>query len=1032
MPSQTATDIIDGLKDFAHTLGETVLPKPAGSIIDTANVIIDVFQGSDGTWQGVVSTVAGDIVGAATATGLEAVTVAAATIAYGFTGPVGSFAIFYNGSVASIEIARGVQTAVHDAALDGLNSYFPGELSNYADWMLDYFDNLFGPDGSRPVSNGIANFANKYLNSPIVFDLDNNGIQYLPLNAASKVFFDMDNDRFAEKTEWIGPNDGFLVHDVNANGIIDDQSEMFGDNGNTTAYAKLAALNTNNTGASANAITSADSAWGSLRVWQDLNGDGKTDAGELKTLSSLGITSISLQTGADTVSGGHAVAGVSTFVKNGVTQNAADALFEVDQLNSWYQGTKAEIDLNSLFLPLSRGYGDVKSLHFALSEKPALMQDMQDLTNLPLTQMDQWYHKLEAALAEWAGTTGTPVGNGAVNGLHLATAQAFAGEPTTRAGSVSAVEAGWGNLMSEMSIRFLTQGPLAEIFGNPYYDFKTDKMVFSIPYTEMLANAVAAQPADALDKTFFWSEVKRVVTTYAFDLGLNPTSSSNRVNEAAGYPVVVEDLSAFRIDGTIGNDTIAGIPGHAEVIMGGAGNDLLQGGDVSDVYRYFLGDGNDTIDEATSTFFTNKNDVIQFGLGIASGNLTVTAHGNDIDLAINGLSHITLLNQMVLPRIETITFADGTSWTAQDIQNHITVGFGETTGNDFITGTANGDAIDALAGDDTVSGLGGDDSLTGNDGNDSLLGGDGQDTLTGGLGNDRLFGEAGNDSIVGGDGVDYLNGGVGNDTITGDAGNDQLNGGDDQDMLLGGAGIDKLYGDNGNDTLTGGAGLDSLTGGAGADTFVFTALTDSTTAAPDQILDFAQGQDHIDLTGMGFTGIHAGAASGTELGFASSAGVTTISNTAGTFAIALTGTYTLAASDFIFSGGGAPVNHDPVLANPIADQTATAGTTFNFTVASNAFTDADAADVLTYAATKSDGTALPSWLAFNTATHAFSGTPAAGDVGTLHLKVSASDGHGGTNATDLFDIVIGNGSVSTTPTVGNDSITGSNDSGSGR
>jgi hypothetical protein len=157
-----------------------------------------------------------------------------------------------------------------------------------------------------------------------VLDLDNDNIEYIPNTATSGVFFDIDADGFAEKTEWIKPDDGFLVRDTNSNGVIDSQAELFGDNAGTTAYAKLAALNTNNTGASANAITSADTAWNTLKVWQDLNSNGKTDAGELKTLATLGITSIGLQSSTATTLNGHAVAGTSTFVKNGVTHKAAD------------------------------------------------------------------------------------------------------------------------------------------------------------------------------------------------------------------------------------------------------------------------------------------------------------------------------------------------------------------------------------------------------------------------------------------------------------------------------------------------------------------------------------------------------------------------------------------------------------------------------------------------------------------------------------------------------------------------------------
>ena len=100
-----------------------------------------------------------------------------------------------------------------------------------------------------------------------------------------------------------------------------------------------------------------------------------------------------------------------------------------------------------------------------------------------------------------------------------------------------------------------------------------------------------------------------------------------------------------------------------------------------------------------------------------------------------------------------------------------------------------------------------------------------------------------------------------------------------------------------------------------------------------------------------------------------------------------------------------PINHAPTVANPIPDQSATSGTSFSFTFASNAFNDVDVGDVLTYAATKSDGSALPAWLSFNALTRTFSGTPTSGDVGTVSVNVIATD-TGGLSVTDTFNIVV--------------------------
>ena len=95
-------------------------------------------------------------------------------------------------------------------------------------------------------------------------------------------------------------------------------------------------------------------------------------------------------------------------------------------------------------------------------------------------------------------------------------------------------------------------------------------------------------------------------------------------------------------------------------------------------------------------------------------------------------------------------------------------------------------------------------------------------------------------------------------------------------------------------------------------------------------------------------------------------------------------------------------NSAPTVANAIPDQTATKGAAFSYTFPANTFADADPGTTLTYTATKSDGTALPSWLTFTPGTRTFSGTPQA--AGTVSVKVSASDGTA--SVSDTFDIVV--------------------------
>ena len=115
-----------------------------------------------------------------------------------------------------------------------------------------------------------------------------------------------------------------------------------------------------------------------------------------------------------------------------------------------------------------------------------------------------------------------------------------------------------------------------------------------------------------------------------------------------------------------------------------------------------------------------------------------------------------------------------------------------------------------------------------------LRGGAGNDGLYGGDGNDVVYGDGGSWRVPGGD--DYLQGNAGNDT------------------LVGGGGNDRMVGGTGNDILIGGAGGDYLVGETGADIFQYADVSESRAGVVnganqlDQIVDFTQGEDRIDLS----------------------------------------------------------------------------------------------------------------------------------------------------------------------------------------
>ena len=92
-------------------------------------------------------------------------------------------------------------------------------------------------------------------------------------------------------------------------------------------------------------------------------------------------------------------------------------------------------------------------------------------------------------------------------------------------------------------------------------------------------------------------------------------------------------------------------------------------------------------------------------------------------------------------------------------------------------------------------------------------------------------------------------------------------------------------------------------------------------------------------------------------------------------------------------------NYSPMVAKPLQDQRTRVNRDFTYTFPADTFTDADAGDMLTY-----EATSLPGWLSFDPATRTFSGTPGSGDVGTLTVDVTASDG--AASVSGAFDIEV--------------------------
>ena len=119
------------------------------------------------------------------------------------------------------------------------------------------------------------------------------------------VHFDMGGDGHSEPIAWTtaGSDDAWLVLDRNGNGQIDSSKEMFGNFTDQphaitvrNGFVALAEFDrTDNGGNGDKQIDRSDSVFASLKLWQDTNHNGVSEASELHALPSLGLASIDLK-----------------------------------------------------------------------------------------------------------------------------------------------------------------------------------------------------------------------------------------------------------------------------------------------------------------------------------------------------------------------------------------------------------------------------------------------------------------------------------------------------------------------------------------------------------------------------------------------------------------------------------------------------------------------------------------------------------------------------------------------------------------
>jgi serralysin len=310
-------------------------------------------------------------------------------------------------------------------------------------------------------------------------------------------------------------------------------------------------------------------------------------------------------------------------------------------------------------------------------------------------------------------------------------------------------------------------------------------------------------------------------------------------------------LSGFEgLDGSnSGNDNLTGDAvgnyingrGGNDYIIGGAGADTLMGDSGYDIVSYYTSSLGVTVNLALVGAQTSagdaSGDVLSGfegldGSNTGNDNLTGDVVGNYIngrggnDYIAGGAGADNLVGEAGYDLVSyyasatavTINLALATAQnSAGDGSGDVLSGFegldGSNTGNDNLTGDANGNYINGRGGNDYIAGGAGADTLIGDVGYDIVSyysSASGVYINLAVAGAQWPSGDGDGDVLSGFEGIDGSN--LGNDVLVGDATANWINGRSGNDYLIGGGGADTLIGEAGSDTFdfAAGFGLDTI------------------------------------------------------------------------------------------------------------------------------------------------------------------------------------------------------------------------------
>ena len=445
---------------------------------------------------------------------------------------------------------------------------------------------------------------------PLILDLDLDKRVVTAL-AASSAYFDLDNDGFRERVAWANAGDGFLVIDRNANGEIDEGSEMFGtgarevvagegQNSGRDGFAELGLLDTNHD----RIIDAKDAEFDRLQVWVDANGDGLTDAGELKTLAELGLTSISLKTYAPQnieLPADHSLITAASRATraDGTTIGVYDAYLAIDNYDT-VERNPVEVSTELRSLPFLIGRGSLSDLDVAMARDPALAEMVGAFATLTVENAGDVSALVERILLRWTGadavasdSRGPDADARIVRALEAISGNDFnqvgIGR-NPRADAAEILSRDWQRIVGETTVQLLGQTALGGLIL-PGIRFEAAAFLVAADGTTLdtvIAAATAAMPSDAGARIGYWRGIVAAVNASAAALGVSEQDSFSALDAAlssAGIGFSAKALaSAVYVGGASGTSSALIGSNIRDLVIGDAAKVELNGNQGDDEY----------------------------------------------------------------------------------------------------------------------------------------------------------------------------------------------------------------------------------------------------------------------------------------------------------------------------------------------------------------------------------------------------------------------------------------------------------------